>query len=140
MAGTTFGTGIDDHLADRIVSGSRTSLGDLLRSVLYFIPSDFDVLYVRQDLYESSEAARPFKQMLVEFEQVGFAEAPIRTAISKGEVSSIGPYDFTVRFHRDGFVVRTIEGNHGVILTTDSMDIAAFEEASSLIRKLLAEE
>ena len=140
MSETHFVTDIDEELADRIVSVSRTSLGDSLRSVLYFTPSAFDVLYVRQDLYESPEQARPIKEPLVEFEQVGFAEAPVRTAVSTREESSIGPYEFTVRFHSDGFVLRAIEGDDGVVLTTDSMDVTAFEEAFSAIRRLLAEE
>ncbi|SFL32585.1 hypothetical protein SAMN04487950_3365 [Halogranum rubrum] len=139
MSETSFDTEIDTEIADRIVSLSRTSLGDSLRSVLYFTPSAFDVLYVRRDLYESTEVARPIKEPLVEFEQVGFAEAPVRTAISRREGSSIGPYEFTVRFHSDGFVVRAIEGDGGVILTTDSMDVTAFEEAINAIQRLLVE-
>lgn len=39
--------------------------------------------------------------------------------ISEREGSSIGPYEFTVRFHEDGFVVRMLEGDAGVLLTVD---------------------
>lgn len=137
MSETRFTTGIDDAVAENIVSAARTSLSDTLRSVIYFTPSSFDVLYVRQDLYDAPENARSFKKPLVELEQVGFAEAPVRTAIFQQEESAIGAYEFTVRFHHDGFVVRTIEGNHGVLLTTDSMAVTAFEEAISAIQKLL---
>lgn len=135
----TFRTAIDDGLAENVVSAGRTGLGDTLRSVVYFTPSEFDVLYVRRDLYESPEAAREAKSRLIDFEMTGFAEAPIRSALSqRAQRSDIGPYEFTVRFHEEGFVVRIIEGDAGVLFTTDDMDVSAFEDAASAIRSLLA--
>lgn len=140
MNSSTFTTDIDGEAAESIRSAARTGLGDELRSVVYFTPAQFDVLYVRQDLYESEASARDAKSPLVAFERMGFAEAPVRTALSvEGGGPSIGPYEFTVRFHQDGFVVRAIEADAGVILTTDSMNVAAFEESILTIRRLLAE-
>lgn len=131
---------LDEELSEEIVQAARTSLGDTLRSVVYFTPSGFDLLYVRQDLSGSPEAVRDAKSRLVDIETVGFAEAPIRTALS-GEAgpSTIGPYMFTVRVHEDGFVVRVLEGDTGVLLTADAMDITAFGDAATPIRKLLAD-
>jgi hypothetical protein len=106
--------------------------------VIYFTPSTFEVLYVRQDLYRSSEAAREAKSQLVEFERVGFAEGPIRTAIAQREGGSdIGPYEFTIRVHDRGFVVRVIVNDVGVLFTADSMDIADFEDAAAAVVNLL---
>lgn len=131
-------TDVDDELADSLVSAARTSLGDTLRSVVYFTPSEFDVLYVRRDLYDSAERVTEAKSLLVEFERTGFAEGPVRTMIARaGGGSDIGPYEFTVRFHEDGFVVRVIQGDAGVLFTADSMDVTAFEDAASAIRGLL---
>jgi len=131
-------TDIETELADSIVGAARTSLGDTLRSVIYFTPSAMDVLYVRRDLYESRERAVEAKARLVEFERVGFAEAPVRTALSApNRPESIGAYEFTVRFHDDGFVVRVIGDDDGVILTTDDKDVDAFEEGAVAITKLL---
>jgi hypothetical protein len=108
---------------------------------MYFTPSEFDVLYVRRDLYRTEDEVREAKSQLVEFEEVGFAEAPIRTAISRsGPGSSIGGYDFTVRFYDDGFVIRVITGDAGVLLTTDDMDVNAFDDAVSAITGLLGSE
>lgn len=136
-----FETGIDTEFADGLVSATRTSLGDTLRSVVYFTPSSFDVLYVRRDLYESHDAARTAKSRLVEFERPGFAERPARTAIAhRPEGADIGPYRFTVRFHQNGFVVRVLTEDVGVLFTTDSMDVSAFEEATVAVRKLLDSE
>jgi hypothetical protein len=139
MDAEPFETGISDELADRILSATRTSLGDTLRSVVYFTPTSFDLLYVRRDLYPSDEAARERKAQLVQLERVGFAERSARTEITHREDGlDIGPYNFTVRFHDDGFVVRVLEGDAGVLFTADSMDVSAFREAISALRGVLA--
>ena len=123
-----------------IVSAVRTSLGDAVRSVIYFTPSRFDVLYVRKDLYGSPDEVEEAKSQLVEFERVGFAEGPIRTAIAqRAGGSDIGPYEFTIRVHDRGFVVRVIVDDAGVLFTADTMDIAAFEDAAAAIVRLLHE-
>jgi len=140
MYDVPFKTDIDTAFADSVVSAARTSLGDTLRSVIYFTPSEMDVLYVRQDLYESRARAVEAKARLVEFERIGFAEAPIRTALSPPtDPDSIGSYDFTVRVHREGFVVRVLADDDGVLLTTDDMDVDAFEDAAVAIRRFLDE-
>ena len=138
MYDVPFSTDIETAFADSIVSAARTSLGDTLRSVMYFTPSAMDLLYVRRDLYESRQRAIEAKSRLVEFERVGFAEAPVRTALSApADPESIGAYDFTVRVHDDGFVVRVLAEGDGVILTTDDMDIDAFDDAAVAITTLL---
>ncbi|MCW8173363.1 DUF7522 family protein [Natrialba swarupiae] len=136
-----YSTTISTDMATSLVSAARTSLGDTLRSVVYFTPSAFDLLYLRQDLYDSTDAARTVKEQLVELERVGFAEAPVRTTIThQDDGAGIGPYEFTIRFHEDGFVIRVLEGDVGTILTTDSMDLNAFEDAATAVRRLLADE
>ena len=141
MSTETHRTAISDDMATGLVSAARTSLGEALRSVIYFTPSAFDVLYLRQDLYDSPEAVQAAKEQLVELERVGFAEVPVRTTIThQGGETVIGPYEFTIRFHKDGFVVRVLEGDAGSIMTTDSMDLNAFEDAATAVRHLLADE
>ena len=132
-------TGIRGDTAESVVSAARTSLGDSLRSVVYFTPSAFDVLYVRQDRYASDDAAREAKAELVDLERVGFAERPVRTRLARrasgsGSGSGIGAYGFTIRAHENGFVVRALEGDAGVLLTADTMDISAFGEAITAVR------
>ena len=139
MASTSFDTGVDGEAVEGILSAARTSLGDTLRSVVYFTPSAFDVLYTRLDLDEAAEEVAAAMSRLVDFERTGFAEGPVRTRIAGAdEDSGIGPYEFTVRFHEDGFVVRVIQGDAGVLLTADAMDVDAFEDAAVAIRGLLA--
>lgn len=121
--------------AEALVSAVRTSLGDDLRRVVYFTPSTFAVLYARQDL---ADAATDATELLVEIEHVGFAERPVRDAVARHERGTeIGPYAFTVRFHERGFVVRVLAGDHGVLFTADEMDVRAFEEAATAVRRLL---
>lgn len=140
MNRVSFETGLDGALADSIVSAARTGLGDTLRSVVYFTPSAFDVLYARRDLYDSTDGVTEAKSQLVEFERTGFAEGPVRTMIaSREDGSDIGRYEFTVRFHGNGFVVRIIEGDAGVLFTADDMAVRSFEDAAGTIRKLLAD-
>ena len=140
MRDRQFRTGIDPTIADELVSAARTGLGDTLRSIVHFTPAEFDVLYVRGDLYGDPEAARDAKSRLVAIERSGFAEKPLRTAIGEESLgrTSVGPYRFTVRFHDDRFVVRLIEGDSGVLLTTDEMDVRAFEEAAVAVRGVLS--
>jgi hypothetical protein len=141
MGTEPFDTSINDEMAETILSATRTSLGDSLRSVVYFTPSSFDLLYVRQDLYSSDEAARERKTQLVQLEQVGFAERLARTEIAHSDGAlDIGPYNFTVRFHDHGFVVRVLEGDAGVLFTADSMDVSSFREAATAIRGVLSGE
>lgn len=44
MSSPSFTTGISEETVDTILSVTRTSLGDTLRSVVYFTPSAFDLL------------------------------------------------------------------------------------------------
>lgn len=141
MSSTPSETGLDDRHAESILSAVRTSLGDSLRSVVYFTPSSFDLLYVRKDLYPSDEKARERKAQLVQLERVGFAERPVRNNIAHtGDGPDIGPYNFTVRFHDEGFVVRALAGDAGVLFTTDSMDVRAFREAVTAVRGVLEDD
>jgi hypothetical protein len=58
MRPETFDTGIGEETAGSILSATCISLGDTLRSIVYFTLPSFDLLDVRQDLYPSAEAAR----------------------------------------------------------------------------------
>jgi hypothetical protein len=132
---------IPDEYADQIVSACRTAVGDHLRSVVYFTAADEAALYFRSDLEAQGERSRRVKHLFVENERMGFSsqETYNRLAEVAGDELDIGDYEFTVRVFSEGFVSRVIVGRHGVIMTTDSMQIDAFEELSVTLRKLLAE-
>ncbi|WP_129114971.1 DUF7522 family protein [Halegenticoccus tardaugens] len=131
-----------DAFADSIVSTCRTAIGDSLRSVIYFTPEEFDLLYLRRDLYlDGAERAREVKSVFVENERLGFSsrETYSQLSMEPDTEPEIGEYEFTIRVFSDGFVNRVIVGDHGVILTTDGLDIDGFEDLAITLRKLLAE-
>jgi hypothetical protein len=127
------------RFTDSLVSACRTSIGDTLRSVVYFTPEEFEVLYLRADLGDGLVAARHAKRELVENERLGFdsRETYRNLAEQPGMKPSLGEYQFTVRAFTDGYVVRVLEGERGVLVTTDAMDIDAFEEFAVAARATL---
>ena len=129
------------ELADSLVSLSRTALGDTLRSVVHFTPEEFEVLYLRADLGLDPVRARSAKVDLVENERLGFStqETYRDLAEAPGVEPSLGGYLFTLRAFTDGYLARVIVGEHGVLVTTDAMDIDAFEEFAVAARRALAE-
>ncbi|WP_458188314.1 DUF7522 family protein [Haladaptatus sp. NG-WS-4] len=132
-------TGISDQFADEIATTCRTGIGDTLRSVIYFTPDEFDLLYLRSDLYGGDEErARKLKAVFVENERLGFdTSETYRRLADRDAEPAIGDYELTLRAFSDGFVSRVIVDGHGVLLTSDSYSIADFEEVAVSVRKML---
>jgi hypothetical protein len=133
-------TNLAPEFTDALVSTCRAAIGDTLRSVIYFTPDAFDLLYLRQDLYAGDEErAREEKSELVDSERVGFGDVERYETFAgePGTDSVVGEYEFTVRVFSEGYLGRIIVGGHGVILTTDDIDVDAFEELAVAIRALL---
>ncbi|WP_224269749.1 DUF7522 family protein [Haloprofundus salinisoli] len=132
-----------DDLADSIVYLARTALGDALRSVIYFTPDDFEVLYLRAGLYaDDPSRVRSVKGPLVENERLGFSSQERYRDPFGGESAEpdIGEYEYTIRVFSKGFLCRVLVDGHGVIITTDELDIAEFEAQAVSLRSLLATE
>ncbi|ELZ78390.1 hypothetical protein C455_11923 [Haloferax larsenii JCM 13917] len=125
--------------ADSIVSTCRPTLGDALRSVIYFTREDFDLLYVRQDLYGGDEEkARAVKAGLVESERTGFGPQEAYGRETHGESTpEFGEYEFTLRVFSEGFIGRVVVGDHGVIVTTDELELSEFEEMEVALGRIL---
>ncbi|WP_435159248.1 DUF7522 family protein [Haladaptatus sp. DFWS20] len=135
-------TGISDELAEQLVTTCRTAVGDTIRSVIYFTPDAFDLLYIRNDLYGGDrDRARHAKEKLVENERVGFTTYETYNELTRNPESEpdMGDYEFTIRVFSDGFVNRAIVGDHGVVLTSNALNINAFEELAVSLRKMLTE-
>ncbi|MCO8266670.1 hypothetical protein NKF06_08740 [Haloferax sp. AB510] len=129
---------ITGSVADALVSTCRTTLGDSLRSVVYFTRDDFDVLYVRRDLYDGDEiAARAAKFELVESERIGFGPQETYNVGGGDTGPDFGEYEFTLRVFSDGFVGRVVSGDRGVIVTTDELELSEFEEMEVALRRML---
>ncbi|WP_254768114.1 DUF7522 family protein [Salinilacihabitans rarus] len=133
---------VTDDFAETIVNTARVTVGDSLRSVVYFTPDDFELLYVRADLYAGDEdAVREAKGAFVENERVGFADVETYESLATepNVEPDIGEYEFTVRVFSDGFVSRVIVGDRGVLVTSDGIEMDPFEEMAIALRKTLAD-
>ncbi|KAB1187939.1 MULTISPECIES: hypothetical protein [Haloferax] len=136
---------VSQAFTDAIVSTCRTTLGDSLRSVVYFTRDDFETLYIRQDLYGGDEEmARAAKERLVENERAAFGphETYSKTRDDSSDLTrtEFGEYEFTLRIFSEGFVGRAVIGDHGVIVTTDELELSEFEEMEVAICQILEEE
>ncbi|EMA71554.1 DUF7522 family protein [Halorubrum distributum] len=115
----------DEH-ADELLSAARTATGDELRSLTYFTKEDVEQLYLRSDLSRTADL-------------VGFAENERQGfhAQSMYADTQLGDYQFTVRVFENGYLTRVIANNHGVWVTTDSMEMDRFEELASALASIL---
>ncbi|WP_246045703.1 DUF7522 family protein [Halorussus ruber] len=108
-------TAISESLSDSLVSTARTALGDTLRTVVYFTPEEFDVLYTRSDLYGGDpERTRGIKGRFVDNERLGFDSQETYRELHEAADAEpdIGEYEFTIRVFSDGFVSRVIVDGH----------------------------
>lgn len=127
--------------SDSIVSVCRAGLGDSLRSVITFTPGDFEVVYVRRDLATDETRVRAAREEYVDIERFGFASQGRFNHFSaeQGTEPEIGTYVATIRVFTEGFVARVIVGDYGVVVTTDELDVAAFEDLAVSLRRLLSD-
>ncbi len=133
-------TGIDEGFAEEIATTCRTGVGDTLRSVIHFTPDASELLYLRSDLYGGDrELAMEREAVFVENERLGFdTHETYRRFEEEGFAPAIGEYELTIRAFSDGFVSRVIVGNDGILLTSDNLPIADFEDVAVSLRKQLA--
>ena len=133
-------TGIDEGFAEEIATTCRTGIGDTLRSVIHFTPDASELLYLRSDLYGGDhELAMEREAVFVENERLGFdTHETYRRFDEEGFAPVIGEYELTIRAFSDGFVSRVIVGDDGILLTSDNLPIADFEDVAVSLRKQLA--
>jgi hypothetical protein len=115
----------DSHV-DELLSATRTAIGDELRSLTYFTEEEVTQLYLRSDLSRTADL-------------VGFAENERQGFHSQSLYADtqLGDYQFTVRVFENGYLTRVIAGEHGVWVTTDSMEMDRFEELASALMSIL---
>lgn len=111
---------------DELVTAARTAIGDELRSVTYFTGDEIEQLYLRSDLDQTADLIG-----FAENERNGFHAQSLYTD------TQLGTYQFTVRVFENGYLTRVIDGEHGVWVTTDSMEIGRFEELASALASIL---
>ncbi|TKX73590.1 hypothetical protein EXE46_13555 [Halorubrum sp. GN11_10-6_MGM] len=115
-----------DERVDELLSAARTATGDELRSLTYFTRDEVEQLYLRSDLSRTADL-------------IGFAENERQGFHSQSMYANtqLGDYRFTVRVFDNGYLTRVIANDHGVWVTTDSMEIDRFEELASALAAIL---
>ncbi|MFB6137180.1 MAG: hypothetical protein ABEJ42_02415 [Halobacteriaceae archaeon] len=109
-----------------LVRSCRATLGDELRSVVHFTSDGYEQVYLREDLDAGADLAT-----FVENERVGFGRQ--RTDLE----SELGDYGYTIHGFANGYLVRVIEGDHGVFVTTDPLSMTRFREVVDAVRTVL---
>lgn len=117
------------ELADQIVAAARTATGDSLRSVTYFTRTDFDQLYLRQDLARDADL-----DTFVGHEWRGYRETD-----NAYQTSELGAYKFTVRAFENGYLLRVGADRRGVLITTDGLSMQSYEEIAEALQRMLRE-
>lgn len=119
---------ISDEVADQLLRACRTVIGDELRSLTYFTPSDHEHIYLREDLERADDSVG-----YVETERRGFETQ--RTY----DWSELGEYRYTIRAFENGYIVRVLMGKRGAYVTTDALTMERFDEVAEAVREILAE-
>jgi hypothetical protein len=117
---------VDPSFEERLVTACRTTVGDSLRSVTYFTPDDYEQVYLRSDLEAEADLGE-----WVEHERAGF-QTP-----SAYEGSELGDQQYTLRVFENGFATRVIDGDRGVLVTTDGITVRRSREVTRAIRSTL---
>ncbi len=117
------------ELAEHIVTTARTATGDSLRSVTYFTRSDFDQLYLRDDLERDADL-----NTFVGHEWRGYRETQ-----NAYQNSELGSYQFTVRAFENGYLLRVAAERRGVLITTDGLSMQSYEEVAEALSRMLEE-
>lgn len=128
VCGTMSDAIVADETAERLRSAARTTVGDGLRSITYFTRDDFQQVYLRSDLASDADLSG-----FVEHETIGF-DAP--TAYRGSE---LGDYRHTIRVFDRGYLVRVLDADRGVFVTTDQLTLQGFEELATALREVLEE-
>jgi hypothetical protein len=121
---------LSNEQADHIVTTARTATGDSLRSVTYFTRSDFDQLYLREDLERDADL-----NTFVGHEWRGYRETQ-----NAYQNSELGAYKFTVRAFENGYLLRVASDRKGVLITTDGLSMGSYEEIAEALQRMLAED
>ncbi|MFB6142319.1 MAG: hypothetical protein ABEJ30_03130 [Halorientalis sp.] len=118
---------IGDEYAEQIVDTARTATGDSLRSVTYFTRSDFEQLYLREDLERDADLSS-----FIGHEWRGF-QATQDAYLG----SELGEYEYTIRKFENGYLLRVNTDRRGVFITTDGLTLQGFEEVATALDNLL---
>ena len=120
---------LPEEARERLVATCRTTVGDDLRSVAYFTRSDFQQVYIRNDLERDAD--------LMGF--IGIERQDFNTTAGAYGGSELGEYRYTLRVFDNGYLVRVGAENSAVFVTTDGMELRDFDALVHAISTTLEE-
>ena len=110
-----------------LIETAKENIGDALRSVIYFTRSDFDQLYLRDNLERDADVSS-----FVGHEWRSYRETP-----RAYQSSELGEYDFTARGFDNGYLLRVATDRKGVLITTDSLSLKDYENLAESLHAIL---
>lgn len=118
----------DRRPAEQLRRSARATIGDELRAVIAFTRDDVERVYLREDL-------EPMADLLgiTSLERAGFGAQAVY------DEADLGAYRGTIRVFDDGYLLRVVEGEHGVWATADALTLDRAREAVDALRSILRE-
>ena len=116
-----------EDVADQVVTAARTATGDRLRSVTYFTRTDYDQLYLREDLERDAD--------VMSF--IGHEWHDFKNTRDAYRSSELGAYRHTIRVFENGYLLRITTDRDGVFVTTDGLTMSDFEAVASAVVAVL---
>ncbi|EMA36617.1 DUF7522 family protein [Halococcus hamelinensis] len=116
-----------ENVADQVVTAARTATGDRLRSVTYFTRTDYDQLYLREDLERDAD--------VMSF--IGHEWHDFKNTRDAYRSSELGAYRHTIRVFENGYLLRITTDRDGVFVTTDGLTMSDFEAVASAVVAVL---
>ena len=120
---------LPEEATERLVATCRTTVGDNLRSVTYFNRTDFQQVYLRDDLERDAD--------LMDF--IGIERQDFNTTADAYGGSELGDYRYTLRVFENGYLVRVGGENTAVFVTTDGVELRDFDALAHALSSTLAE-
>lgn len=120
---------LDEDAREQLVATCRTSVGDSLRSVTYFTRTEFEQLYLRDDLERDADLST----------FIGHEWRAYQTTHDVYGDSELGEYEYTIRSFENGFLLRVTGSNEGVFLTTDGLTTQQFDKVATAVQRTLDE-
>ena len=120
---------LTESITDQVVTAARTATGDRLRSVTYFTRTDYDQLYLREDLEHDAD--------VMSF--IGHEWHDFKNTRDAYRSSELGAYRHTIRVFENGYLLRITTDRDGVFVTTDGLTMSDFEAVAAAIVSVLEE-
>jgi hypothetical protein len=115
-----------EQTKEELVEAARRVVGDDLRSVTYLTQDTVEQLYLRDYLEADADL-----ESFAEAERSGFDDR------MEYKGTELGPFQFTLRVFRRGYLVRAIADGHGAFVTLDAVDREQFDELGAALLDVL---